>query len=78
MLGEALAGRQKYADAEPLLLAGYDGLKEHEATIPPQGKFRLTDALRRLVSLYDALGKQEEAAVWRTQLEARTQSEESR
>jgi hypothetical protein len=37
LLGGALLGQKKYADAEPLLLAGYEGLKQREKTIPPQG-----------------------------------------
>jgi eukaryotic-like serine/threonine-protein kinase len=51
MLGEALLGQKKYADAEPLLLAGYEGIKKREAKIPAQGKIRLTEALERLVQL---------------------------
>ena len=38
LLGGAQLGQKKYADAEPLLLAGYDGMKQREKTIPPQGK----------------------------------------
>ncbi len=34
MLGGALLGQQKYAEAEPLLLAGYDGMKQREAADP--------------------------------------------
>ena len=34
LLGAALLGQEKYTDAEPLLLAGYDGLTEREAKIP--------------------------------------------
>jgi hypothetical protein len=40
-LGGALLGQQKYADAEPLLLKGYDGMKARENTI------RLFDVARR-------------------------------
>src|SRR5262249_21360682 len=32
-LGAALLGQKKYADAEPLLLAGYEGMKQREKTI---------------------------------------------
>ena len=45
LLGSALLGQKKYTDAEPLLLAGYEGMKEREAKIPAQGKIRLTEAL---------------------------------
>jgi serine/threonine protein kinase len=70
MLGDALLGQQKYAEAEPLLLEGYEGMKEREKSIPPQGKARLTEALERLVQLYDAWGKKDRADEWRAKLEA--------
>ncbi len=70
LLGGALLGQQKYADAEPLLLAGYEGLKQREQTIPEQGKIRLPEAVERLVQLYEATGKTDEAAKWRKELEA--------
>jgi hypothetical protein len=69
LLGEALARQQKYAEAEPLLLAGYEGLKARAHTIPPQGQRFLTEALERLVRLYDAWGQPEQAQQWRHQLE---------
>jgi hypothetical protein len=70
MLGAALAEMQNYADAEPLLLEGYDGLKQRAAKIPADRKVVLTEALERLVQLYDAWGKPDEAAKWRKELEA--------
>jgi eukaryotic-like serine/threonine-protein kinase len=71
MLGEAQLGQKKYADAEPLLVAGYAGLKQREKKLPPPGKIRLTEAAARLVQLYEAWGKPAEAAKWR-QLLAQT------
>ena len=56
MLGGALLGQKKLADAEPLLLAGYRGMKEREATIEPGGRVRIPQALERLVKLYEAKG----------------------
>ena len=61
MLGEALLDQKKFADAEPLLLSGYEGMKQREDTIPSQEKPRLTKALERLVKLYEAWGKKDEA-----------------
>ena len=67
LLGAALLGRAKYADAEPLLVAGYEGMKQRQATIPaPLGNTRLSEARERLVRLYEAWGKKDEAARWRT------------
>jgi serine/threonine protein kinase len=68
-LGDALAGQQKYAEAEPLLLTGYAGLKRGAANIPAQSRNRLAEALERLVRLYDAWGKESEAARWRAEWE---------
>ena len=70
MLGGALLGQQKYAEAEPLLLQGYDGLKQRQDKIPPAGHVRLTEAMERLVRLYDAWGKKDQADRWRKELEA--------
>ncbi len=70
MLGDALLGQKKYAEAEPLLVQGYEGMKEREAKIPPHAKVRLIEALERLVQLYDDWGKPEQAAEWRKKLEA--------
>ncbi len=70
LLGGALLGQSKYAEAEPLLLAGHAGMKQREKTIPEQGKIRLREAVERLVQLYEATGKTDEAAKWRKELEA--------
>jgi hypothetical protein len=66
-LGEALAGQQKYAEAEPLLLKGYEILAA--AKLPARYRTRLTQALERLVQLYDAQGQQDKADQWRKKLE---------
>ncbi len=77
MLGGSLLGQKKYTDAEPLLLAGYEGMKQHEADIPAQGKIRLTEAIQRLVDLYDATDQKDKAVEWRTKLEAAKLASES-
>src|SRR5262249_9219459 len=69
LLGAALLGQKRYAEAEPHLLRGYEGMKRREDKIAAQDKVRLTDALERLVQLYDAWNKPDEAARWRTELE---------
>jgi eukaryotic-like serine/threonine-protein kinase len=71
MLGGALLGQKKNAAAEPLLVAGYEGMKRRETTIPPQARDRLTEALVRLIQLYEATARPDEAARWRKELEAR-------
>ncbi len=69
-LGGALSGQEKYAEAEPLLLAGYEGMKQREAKIPLPEKVRLTAALEWLVQLYEAVEKKDQSAKWRKELEA--------
>jgi serine/threonine protein kinase/tetratricopeptide (TPR) repeat protein len=70
LLGDALRAQKEYRDAEPLLLTGYEGMKTREAKIPAQSRGRLTQALGRLVHLYDEWNKKNEAAKWRKELEA--------
>jgi serine/threonine protein kinase/tetratricopeptide (TPR) repeat protein len=73
LLGGALLGQQKYAEAEPDLVQGYQGMRKtlksqgtrHYGPTPTQ---RLTEALERLVQLYDACGRPDEAATWRQEL----------
>jgi Flp pilus assembly protein TadD/tRNA A-37 threonylcarbamoyl transferase component Bud32 len=69
LLGGSLLGQKKYAEAEPVLLAGYEGLRRREDRIPPQAQGQLTEALERLVQLYDAWGKKDKADPWREKLE---------
>jgi tetratricopeptide (TPR) repeat protein len=72
LLGGALCGQQKYAEAETLLLQGYEGMKQREPKLPANGAARLSEALERLVQLYDAWGKKAQADQWRqTQQDAK-------
>jgi hypothetical protein len=75
-LGAALLGQKKYAEAEPLLLRGYEGMKQREDKIPTQYRSRLAEALERLVQLYDAWNKPDEAAKWRNELEGHKKTAE--
>ena len=66
-LGGALLGQKKYADAEPLLLKGYEGLKAREATLPEQGKIRTPEALDRLIESSIAVNKLDDVKRWRAE-----------
>ncbi|MBL8900784.1 MAG: hypothetical protein JNM84_24345 [Planctomycetes bacterium] len=61
-LREGLLGSQSWNEAEPLLLDGCRGVKEREASIPPEAASRISEALERLVQLYEAKGNASEAA----------------
>jgi hypothetical protein len=69
ILGGSLLGQKKYADAEPLLLASYEGMMQRADKIPAPAKPRLTEALQRLVQLYEATGEIDKADKWRKKWE---------
>jgi len=50
------------------VLAGYQGMKQREATIPLPHKIRLIEALERLVRLYEATGNKNKAREWQKEL----------
>jgi hypothetical protein len=66
-LGAALAGQKKYAEAEPLLRAAYEGVKKARWADGPWGTSVLTDTLDRLAHLETARGNPAEAARWRAE-----------
>jgi tetratricopeptide (TPR) repeat protein len=57
MLGAALVAQKRYGEAEPLLLAGYRGMKEREASIPATSKLRVARTAEWLDRLYREQGK---------------------
>jgi len=70
LVGAALLGQKCYAEAEPFLLKGYEGVKQREALL---GKGRdewiwPTEALRRVIQLYEETNQTEKARAWREKL----------
>jgi tetratricopeptide (TPR) repeat protein len=63
VLGASLANQGRYSEAEPLLLHGQEGMHPPEAQNSSKRQ-----AIERLVRLYDAWGKIEEANRWRERL----------
>ena len=61
LIGGCLLERRSFEDAEPLLLAGYRGLAATRGT----ENHHTRDALERVVRLYEAWGKDSEAAEYR-------------
>ena len=55
-------------EPEPLLLSGYEGLKQRQDRIPAAGRARLKEALERLVRLYEATDRTNEATEWKKKL----------
>jgi serine/threonine protein kinase len=68
LLGDSLLRQKKYAEAEPLLLSGYEGMKQREEIIPARQKSVLRESIQRLVQLYDATSQSETAAEWNKKL----------
>jgi hypothetical protein len=67
LLGEALFDQQRYAEAEPLLVKGCQGLKQREKAIPPEVSTCIPEAIERLVELYTATNKPDEAKKWQAE-----------
>jgi serine/threonine protein kinase/tetratricopeptide (TPR) repeat protein len=68
LLGGALLGQGRFAEAEPLVVQGYEGMWAREAETPAPGQPRLREAADRLVRLYEAWGQPEQAAAWKARL----------
>jgi len=63
-LGEFLTTQKRFAEAEPLLLASYEGLKNAQSADSP----RIRTGTERLVTLYTNWGRPSEANTYRSQL----------
>jgi len=68
---DAAAADRKLSAAAPLLVAGYEGQKNRQG-LSRVYEYRPTEALERLVELYTAWDKPDEAAKWQKELDART------
>jgi len=64
LVGESLTGEKKYAEAEPLLLEGYQGMLARKDLIAVPDRYHLELAHRWLIQLYEAWGKPAKAAEW--------------
>jgi hypothetical protein len=70
LLGSALLAQKKAANAEPLLVAGYEGMEQRRSNISPRlRKLLVTEPLERLVRLYEIMDNKEKADEWRERLE---------
>jgi hypothetical protein len=64
LLGASLLAQRKYAEAEPLLLSGYEGTLLRRTTMPWDRQVALHDAAERILQLYKSWGKPEKVAEW--------------
>jgi tetratricopeptide (TPR) repeat protein len=72
LLGASLAGQKRYAEAEPLLLVGYEGMLQRKATIPAYAQTAVPQARAWLARLYNDWGKPQQAAQWQAKLHIET------
>ena len=74
LLGRSLAMQGQFAEAEPLLLSGYEGMMQRQATVPPFNPRRERQSMERagtwIVDLYRDWGKPDKAAGWQAKLMA--------
>jgi len=67
-LGASLAGLRQYTEAEPLLIHGYEGLRQHASRMPAKQRKWVRFSAEQIVNLYAQWSKPEEAAKWRATL----------
>jgi formylglycine-generating enzyme required for sulfatase activity len=68
LLGGCILAQTNYAKAEPLLVSGFQGMKQREEGTPANSKVRLKEAFERLVQLYENTGRPERVAELRREL----------
>ena len=68
LLGGAWLDQARYAEAEPMVVTGYQGMKERMSRINVPDQFLLREAAVRVVRLYDAWSKPEKATEWKAKL----------
>jgi tetratricopeptide (TPR) repeat protein len=73
LLGASLAGQKKYAEAEPVLLEGYQGMLARKQRIALPDQYHLRRAHEWLVQLYQGWSKPEKVAEWREKPAATSQ-----
>jgi len=69
MLGAALVGMKKYAEAEPHLLNSYEKMPKFKPGLPASGFTGEAEPGERILTLYREWGKPEKVAEWRQKLQ---------
>jgi len=68
LLGQSLAGAQKYDEAEPLVISGYLGMVQRRDKIPAVSQPDVGSAGDQIVHLYEDWLKPDKAGEWRIKL----------
>lgn len=69
LFNDRSAAEAKFAEAEPLLLQGFDGMKRLAAKSDAAGKRRLIESAERLIRFYEGTNRPDQAARWRNTLQ---------
>jgi len=69
LVGGCLLGQTNCQAAKPLLHSGYEGMTARAEQMPKAGRTQIRQVLERLVQLYEAWDKPEQATDWRRKLE---------
>jgi serine/threonine protein kinase/lipopolysaccharide biosynthesis regulator YciM len=67
MLGGSLLGLERFFEAEPLLIKGYEGMTQRRVKIPAEASVRIFEAVDRLIELYATTSRPLEAEKWRAE-----------
>jgi eukaryotic-like serine/threonine-protein kinase len=67
-LGASLLEQKRFAEAEPMLIAGETRLEQQAKDIPVDQHSVLQEVAQRLVRLYEAIGQPDKAADWKKHL----------
>jgi len=67
-LGGALLGQRKFGEAEPLLVGAMTALLQAEKEPSPPDPVDMAESLERMVQLFEAQSKADEATRWRAEL----------
>jgi tetratricopeptide (TPR) repeat protein len=69
LLGASLAAQNRYADAERLIISGYQGLTQRVTQMPFKDRPRLEQTVGCVAHLYESWGKPEKSAEWRQRMQ---------
>jgi hypothetical protein len=67
-IGDQLRQQAHYREAQPLVLVGYQGMKNLEGSMTAPDNAALKEAAKRVVGLYESWGKPDEVAAWKAKL----------
>ena len=70
LLGESLAGQRKYAEAEPLLISGYEGLRRFDKAVPLGERPLVAKTEDWILQLYRDSEKPQKVAEWRAKFKS--------